>query len=141
MENIVPVTADLVRELRLRGKKEEAEDLIKAFRENAEKEKKQLSKELLSREKKIIRTTKPKNMCRSGSCAEKRYLHHQFCRYHQEQSKQWHRDDHLVRDQMGLCRQCNQWAEPNKKRCAQHLLKQRIAQRIAYQKWRIKHED
>ena len=81
-QKLVPVTADLVRELKRRGDTHLAYELLQAFRDNAKENKKQLSRELNRKDRDVKRfqhlCTEPgcfEQLHKSGRCVKHYDLH------------------------------------------------------------------
>lgn len=84
MTDVSEINIDVISELRTRGKRHEANELIQKFRENVKSNSKQLRSEMIAREQKIKYV---KGICKN--CDRDRLLHSPYCQVHFDKRKEY----------------------------------------------------
>ena len=84
MTEVTEINVDVIRELKIRGKHHEANELIRRFRANVKDNIKQLKSEMIAREKEIKFV---KGICRQ--CDNKRLETSPYCQFHFDKRKEY----------------------------------------------------
>lgn len=87
---IETIDQELIKSLRMTGQHELAKKLLRKFHENGKKNRKQLQKELINKEKAIHNHKKKKmGLCIQGNCEEKINGNHSYCEIHLKEKRDY----------------------------------------------------
>lgn len=137
-DGLVPITAELIAELKASGRRAEARDLLDAFRNSVKEEKVQIRREIKNQNNKIRRFFTVR-ICPVEGCFERVGAMRQRCVSHAKQVKNERRAEYDVfeckryhiRKSKGLCVRCGLASLKNHSLCKLHNDRQNIISRNA----------